>query len=50
MQPGDVIEVITPGAGGYGAAGGASPSSWREIVRRAAITSEAARTIYGSAP
>ena len=51
LRPGDVVEIITPGAGGYGSPLEArAASSWRGTCGRAASASEAADKIYGSAP
>jgi N-methylhydantoinase B len=50
LHPGDVVEIITPGAGGYGLPLGREPELVARDVREGRITSEAADKIYGSAP
>ena len=47
LKAGDVVEVITPGAGGYGPPQERSPESVREDVLSGCLAADAAEAIYG---
>ena len=44
---GDILEIVTPGAGGYGEPSMRDPASIAADVRDGRISSEAARSVYG---
>lgn len=47
MRRGDIVEVITPGAGGYGPPSGRSPEQVARDVAEKRISAEMARDVYG---
>ncbi|MFM0758352.1 hydantoinase B/oxoprolinase family protein [Paraburkholderia strydomiana] len=47
LKPGDIIEIVTPGGGGYGAPSGRSPERIRRDLLEERITPEFARRAYG---
>jgi N-methylhydantoinase B len=49
MQPGDVVGIVTAGAGGYGPPAERDPAAVARDVAEGRLTSEAARTIYPQA-
>ncbi|MNE96661.1 Hydantoinase B/oxoprolinase [compost metagenome] len=44
---GDILEIVTPGAGGYGEPSMRDPASIAADVRDGRISSEAAKSVYG---
>ena len=47
LKPGQVIEIVTPGAGGYGPPAERDPAAVRRDVAERRLALEAARQIYG---
>lgn len=51
LAPGDLVEVVSPGAGGFGPPSRRAPDKVREDIRNRVVSAEDARRIYGpSAP
>jgi len=49
LKPGDIFEIVSPGAGGYGSPEGRSPDRVRRDIRERRIGEEEARSVYPSA-
>lgn len=50
LRKGEIVEIITPGAGGYGPAAARDPAAVRRDLAEARIDAATAKTIYGQAP
>ena len=49
LRPGDIVEVITPGSGGYGPPAGRDPAAVAKDLKEGRIDARTARTVYGAA-
>jgi N-methylhydantoinase B len=49
MKPGQIVEIITPGAGGYGPPSGRAPEAVRRDVAEHRIDAKTAEAVYGLA-